>query len=235
VSWQSRVAALAQQHALDAAQADQLRKLLALLATDPHAPSSVTAPGEAVDVHLADSLSALAMPSVTAARRIADIGSGAGFPGLPLAASLPDAQVTLLESSARKCEYLERAILTAGIANARALALRVESWSEGAGLHDLVTARAVASLAVLCEFAAPLLALGGTLVAWKGALGSAEAEAARRAAHELGLADAGAVRVEPYPGSAEHQLVMYTKLSTTPTRFPRRPGVARKRPLGAVK
>jgi 16S rRNA (guanine527-N7)-methyltransferase len=85
---------------------------------------------------------------------------------------------------------------------------------------------------LLCEYAAPLLAPGGMLVAWKGAVAPAEALAGDRAAREVGLGAAAVVRVEPYRGSATHHLHMYLKTADTPSRFPRRPGVARKHPLG---
>jgi 16S rRNA (guanine527-N7)-methyltransferase len=85
---------------------------------------------------------------------------------------------------------------------------------------------------VLCEFAAPLLALGGTLMAWKGAASTAERLAGDRAAAELGLEQAVVVRTAPYPGSTAHHLHMYRKTADTSSRFPRRPGVARKHPLG---
>jgi 16S rRNA (guanine527-N7)-methyltransferase len=100
------------------------------------------------------------------------------------------------------------------------------------GGHDVVTARAVGSLALLCEYAAPLLALGGTLVAWKGAAPAGERSAGDRAARELGLEPGAVLRTEPYTGSAGHHLHMYLKTADTPSSFPRRPGAARKHPLG---
>jgi 16S rRNA (guanine527-N7)-methyltransferase len=226
---------LAERHQLTVGQCSQLAALLAVLAQDPHAPSAVTDAGRAATVHLADSLSALELPAVTGATRIADIGSGAGFPGLPLAIALPSAQVALVESAARKCAYLERVCSTAGIGNATVVATRAETWTDGAAQHDLVTARAVASLAVLCEYAAPLLRLGGALVAWKGPAGESEAAAALVAAGELGLTATDVVRVAPYPGSEGHRLFVYAKTAETPARFPRRPGMARKHPLGVAR
>jgi 16S rRNA (guanine527-N7)-methyltransferase len=227
-----RVEQLALERRLPKGASQQLLALLDQLASDRYAPSSITVPSRAVDVHLADSLSAVELAPVRAARRIADIGSGAGFPGLVLATALPRARVALIESAGRKCEYLSRACAAASIANASVVHSRAESWSDGLACHDLVTARAVGPLALLCEYAAPLLVVGGTLVAWKGALGDAERVDAEQAAAQLGLEPAGTVRTEPYAGSADHHLVMYAKVTDTPDRFPRRPGAARKRPLG---
>ena len=98
--------------------------------------------------------------------RIADIGSGAGFPGLALAAALPSSHVTLIESQRRHAAVAERLGREAGLRNVSVLPLRAEEVRER---FDLVTARAVAPLAVLVEYAAPLLVDGGQLVAWKGA------------------------------------------------------------------
>jgi 16S rRNA (guanine527-N7)-methyltransferase len=228
-----RLAGLADRYGLADGQVGQLRCLLEVLATDAHAPSAVTAPSDAVDVHVADSLAGLAIGELRTASEIADVGSGAGFPGLPLAVALPRARVTLLESSARRCEFIARAQSAAGVGNARAVASRAESWAEGAGHQDVVTARAVAPLAVLCEYAAPLLRLGGLLVAWRGHRDPAAEAAATRAAAELGLEGRLPIRSEPYPGSKEHHLHIYVKVGPTPARFPRRPGIASKRPLGA--
>lgn len=229
----SRARNLAERHGLGAASAERLSALVELLAADPTAPTSVRAPAEAADTHLADSLVALELDAVRSARAIADIGAGAGFPGLPLAVALPHARVWLVESARRKCEYLERAIAAAGAGNARVVCERAEAWADGREACDLVVARAVAPLAVLAEYAAPLLAPGGALVAWKGRRDEREERAAGGAADELGLKLVEVRRVEPYPTVRSRHLHVYSKVRPTPARFPRRPGAARKRPLGA--
>ena len=165
------------------------------------------------------------------ARRIADIGSGAGWPGLALAAALPGAEVFLVESAIRHCRYLERAAAEAGLANVAVVHARAEEWPDGIGAHDLVTARALAALPVLCEYAAPLLADGGALVAWKGAVAPAELADGAAAAEILGLAPSEPRRVVPYAGARDHTLHVFRKIAPTPDRFPRRPGIATKRPL----
>jgi 16S rRNA (guanine527-N7)-methyltransferase len=227
-----RLHQLARRHDLAGDAPPRLLSLLELLAGDPHTPSAVTDLDSAVDIHVADSLSALTLEPVRRARQIADIGSGAGFPGLVLAIALPGAHVALVESTRRRCEFLERARAATATGNATVVCARAESWAEGISRHDLVTARALAPLAVLLEYAAPLLRVGGTLVAWKGAASEAELAAAGAAGAILGIEPARAIRVKPYAGSAEHHLHMYVKAFDTPNRFPRRPGVARKRPLG---
>ncbi len=121
------------------------------------------------------------------ARRIADLGAGAGFPGLVLAIALPGAQVDLVESAGRKAAVIERLARAARVENARAVIARAEEWAAappalggGREAYDVVTARALAPLAVLVEYASPLLADQGVLVAWKGARDADEERARRR-------------------------------------------------------
>jgi len=229
----AELAALAERYALASDVPSRLAALLAALAADPHAPTTVRAPQDAVRIHVADSLVALELADLRAARAIADLGAGAGFPGLPLAVALPGAAVALVESSARKCTVVEALAASAGAANATVVAARAEAWPAGIGAHDVVTARALAPLAVVAEYAAPLLCEGGLLVAWKGRRDEAEERAAAAAAAELGLACEAVRPVVPYAGAAHRHLHLLRKVAPTPTRFPRRPGMARKRPLGA--
>jgi 16S rRNA (guanine527-N7)-methyltransferase len=190
-------------------------------------------------VHVADSRSGLEVPDLVRARRIADVGAGAGFPGLVLAIDLPSAQVDLIESAGRKAAVIDRLIQAAKIGNARSVVARAEDWARlppplggGREAYDVVTARAVASLAVLVEYAAPLLRDGGVLVAWKGARDAGEEQLGRGAADELGLRAEDVLRVEPFAGARERHLHVFRKVEPTPERFPRRAGMAAKRPLG---
>jgi 16S rRNA (guanine527-N7)-methyltransferase len=111
---------------------------------------------------------------------------------------------------------------------------RAEEWADGLGACDLVTARALAPLAVVAEYAAPLLTVGGTLVAWRGRRDPDDEAVGARAAVELGLEPGTVIRVEPYPGALHRHLHVLRKVAPTPDRFPRRPGMARKRPLGGA-
>jgi 16S rRNA (guanine527-N7)-methyltransferase len=218
-------------HALPAELASPLQALLDLLAS-PDAPTAVHDPREALDVHLADSLAGLAVSELRAARRIADIGSGAGLPGLPLAVALPAARVVLVESQRRKCAFLRRAIEALALTNADIACARVEELHERG--YDAVTARALASLPVLCEYAAPLLAEGGVLVAWKGAVDATEDADGLAAAAALGLEREAVRAVEPYEASERRTLHVLRKTAPTPPGYPRRPGMAVKRPLRAA-
>jgi 16S rRNA (guanine527-N7)-methyltransferase len=222
---------LCARHGLDEAQERKLAAILDRLLADPQAPSSVTDPVRAVDVHLADSLAALDLPAVKAAADAVDIGAGAGFPGLPLAVALPACRVALVESQERKCAYLERCSRAAGIGNTVVVRARAEEWPEGLGRHDLATARALAPQPVVLEYAAPLLRLGGALVDWRGRRDRDEESRAVRATSELGLELAAIESVQPYRSARDHHLHVYVKVRATPARFPRRAGMARKRPL----
>jgi 16S rRNA (guanine527-N7)-methyltransferase len=213
---------------------DAFANLLAALEAEPDPPTTARAGTDAFETHIADSLSGLELGVIGGSVAIADVGAGAGFPGLALAAALPGARVDLIESTRRKCEVIGRLARAAGLTNARALAVRAEEWAagEGRGVYDVVTARAVASLAVLAEYAAPLLSEGGLMIAWKGARDEAEERSGGLAAEQLGLAFERVERVVPFPHARERHLYVYSKVSPTPERFPRRTGVARRRPLG---
>jgi 16S rRNA (guanine527-N7)-methyltransferase len=213
---------------------EAISRLLEALVAEPDPPTTVREPRQALDVHVADSLAALVIPAVRDASRIADIGAGAGFPGLALAAALPHAQIDLVEATGRKCEVIDRLAVAAGLdPRARAVPARAEEWAaaEGGGAYDLVTARALAPLAVICEYAAPLLRVGGGLVAWKGGREPAEEDAGTRAAVELGLSSPEVAATTPYRSSRNRHLHVYLKVTETPDRYPRRPGVAVRKPI----
>ena len=228
-----RLGELAARYGLPAGAEAQLAALLDLVATEPAAITTVRDPAEGVDVHVADSLVALDLPAVRTARRVADLGSGGGFPGLALAIALPAAHLALVESVGRKCAFLAGAVSELGLANVEVVNARAEAWPEGIGAHDVVVARALAPLPVLVEYAAPLLELGGTLVAWKGRPEPAEEADGAAAARALGMSAPEAIAVAPFVAARDRHLYLTSKVSPTPDRYPRRPGMARKRPIQA--
>jgi 16S rRNA (guanine527-N7)-methyltransferase len=198
---------------------------------EPSAPTSVHDADQVGRVHIADSLVGLEVDAVREAGRIADLGAGAGLPGLVLAIARPEAEVVLVESVGKKCAWLERTVEELGLVNVRVACARVEELDEAP--FDAVTARALAALPVLCEYAAPLLREGGALVAWKGAVDAREEADGLHAAAVLGLARGEVRAVEPYKGSERRTLHVFHKISPTPPGYPRRPGMAAKRPLTA--
>ena len=176
--------------------------------------TSVRGPVEARRVHLDDSLTALETVRGLEGP-IVDVGSGGGAPGIPLAAALPEREVTLLESSGRKCAFLER--WAAEFPNLRVVCGRAEEQPvDGFGV---ALAKALAPPPVAAEWCLPLVAPGGAAVLFVGP--SADAERVAVVAEQL-----AAELVESPPG-----LLVLRKLGPTPPGFPRRPGIARKRPL----
>jgi 16S rRNA (guanine527-N7)-methyltransferase len=226
------LAGLADRYGLSPAQQVQLGAVLDALERDPRAPTSVRAPERALDVHVADSLVATELAEVRAAESLVDIGSGAGMPGVVLAVALPGCEVRLLESQRRKCVFLEDLLGIVAVGNAKVVCARAEEWPAGRERHDVASARALGAQPLVLEYAAPLLKLGGVLVDWRGRRDPEEERAAVRAGELLGLERREVVPVTPYPRAEDLHLHVWAKLSATPERFPRRPGIARKRPLG---
>lgn len=220
--------------ALDPHRAALMVALLDRIALEPQNLTAIEGLWDGLDRHLADSLAGLALAEVAAAPSAVDIGSGVGFPGLALAIARPAMAVTLVESERRKADWLLRA--SADIPNVRVVSDRSEHLAaREREVHPLVTMRALGPLPVALELAAPLVAVGGHVVAWRGDDADPEGErAAALAALELGLEARPPVAATPFPG-ARRRLQAFRKVAPTPPRFPRRPGRAAKRPLGAAR
>lgn len=219
--------------ALDEGARKRLQIVLDLLAQERASVSSVV-DKRAWQVHVVDSLTGLEVGELPEAERIADIGSGAGFPGLVLAVALPEAQVDLIESVGRKCEFIRRAAGEAEIPNAYVRNLRSEEWAgaEGREAYDVVTARAVGRLSTLAELASPLLKPDGVLVAWKGKRDADEERQLAAASEALAMESEKILDVGNRAGSEHRHLHVIRKVAPTPANLPRRPGMAKKRPRG---
>jgi 16S rRNA (guanine527-N7)-methyltransferase len=213
----------------------ELEELFELLRADPRAPIARSTIPKAREVHIADSLSGLEVEALRSAGRIADLGSGAGLPGLVLAAELPQARVDLIESTGRKGEFIAAASERMGLDNAALIGERAEAWAAGSGreAYDAVTARAVGRLATLAELASPLLREGGVLVAWKGSRDRGEERELERVAPRVAMEPAEVVPVTPDPGSRDRHIHLLRKNGPTPNELPRRDGLAAKRPFGS--
>jgi 16S rRNA (guanine527-N7)-methyltransferase len=218
---------------LSPAQRRSLETVLALLASERASVSSVV-DDRAWKVHVEDSLTGLDVPELRKARRIADVGAGAGFPGLVLGVALPDAEIDLIESVSRKTAFIQRAAEAAGIPNASPLNARAEDIARAGAreTYDVVTARAVGRLSTLAELASPLLREGGVLVAWKGKRDEEEEQQMERASADLAMRREAILDVGHRAGSEHRHLHVLRKSGPTPSKLPRKSGLAKKRPLG---
>ena len=199
-----RLAALAERFDLPGGAVAALDALLELLASDPTAPTKITDPGTAVDAHVADALVALELDEVRAARHDRRPRLGRRLPRARAGGRAARGAGVARRERARRSARSSRARPRRWASRtSRSSPLRAEEWSAGIGRCDLVTARAVAPLNVLVEYAAPLLADGGALVAWKGRRDAAEEADGDAAAAATGLAAADVRPVRPWDG-AEH-------------------------------
>lgn len=205
---------------------DPLDAFLACVASAPQ--RLVADPSDAaLREHVADAHAALPLLE-GATGPLIDVGSGAGFPGIPLLLARPDLTGVLLESRARRCEHLEAAVQASGCADrVQVCNLRAEEYAAGDGREafGICVARALAPPPVAVELCLPLVRVGGVLVLHAGAV---DADALAYAAAELG----GAVEtVRPMPGYDQRCHVVVRRTSPTPARFPRRVGAAAREPL----
>lgn len=228
---EARLDALAAEHDLPGAAVDRLRVLLDVYATDEHAATTVRDPLDAVDRHVADGLSGLVVPALSRASRVVDVGTGAGVPALVLATARPDMEVVALDTVGKKVAWTVSCAERMGLENVRGVHARAETWWEGQGWAEVVTARAVAQLGVLLEYACPLLTPGGRLVAWKGTIAGEEEDVARSVAKQLRMSPPEQIEVTPWPEAENRRLVVHIKSGPTPKGFPRQAGAALRKPL----
>ncbi|MCA1587885.1 MAG: 16S rRNA (guanine(527)-N(7))-methyltransferase RsmG [Chloroflexi bacterium] len=195
----------------------------------------VTEPDAVARLHLLDSLSALPQLDALGPSVALDLGSGGGLPGIVLALARPGVAWTLVDSVGKKCDAMSGFAAALGMGSLTVIADRAEGLGRDPKhreRYDLVTARACAALPVLAEYALPLAAVGGALLAWKGPLAPDDQEMVSGTAaaallggsppalHDTGIAALG-----------RHRLVLVPKERTTPQRYPRRPGEPARRPL----
>lgn len=185
--------------------------------------------------HFLDSLSVVLVLPQTADRfSVIDVGSGAGFPGLPLKIALPNLQVTLLESTRKKTNFLQHMVKKLQLDQVTVLTARAEEAGQQQEYREcfhIAVARAVSSLTILLEYTLPFVRIGGRMIAQKGQYPSGEIAAARKAVKALG-GEVSQVLPVKVPGlDADRHLVVIEKVKSTPGPYPRRPGIPAKQPL----
>lgn len=196
--------------------------------------TAITEPAEVAVKHMVDSLSAFAEELFFAGASVADVGTGAGFPGVPLKLFRPDLQLTLIDSLQKRLNFLMAVIEATRMEAVQTLHYRAEEAGQKKELReafDFVTSRAVARLPVLCELCLPLVKIGGYFVALKGAQYEDELIEAERALRVLG-AEVAQVKQVRLPGLEDVRAVIYLKkVKATPAAYPRRAGLPEKKPL----
>ncbi len=187
--------------------------------------------------HLLDSLSCLIFEGLNRGSSVIDVGTGGGLPGVPLGIARPQLAVTLLEATKKKINFLKHVREELDLQNLRLLSARAEEVGrdlEHREVFEIATARALAALPIVAEYCAPLVKVGGAILAMKGRLEEEELAQGAAAGSELGLELRGVLEVK-YSAELtqkERRLVVFEKVAATPENFPRRVGLARKRPLG---
>ncbi len=220
---------------LSATQRAQFEAYLALL-LDWNARLNLTAvrqPNDIRERHFFDSLTCALVTGDLNGRALIDVGTGAGFPGLPLKILYPELRLTLAESVAKKTDFLLVVAAELGFDDVVILAERAEVLGQAAAhraRYDWAVARGVAEMRVLLEYLLPLCRVGGQTLAQKGENAAQETAVAAEAITILGGGSAQII-LAPSPPERPHYLVVVPKVKATPAAYPRRPGMAGKRPL----
>lgn len=212
----------------DAAKQMERYAQLMIEANRIHNLTRITEPVEMAEKHFYDSLVPDRLGLIPRGAEVLDVGTGGGFPGIPLAIARPDLQMTLLDSSEKKMNFVKTAAEKVGI-SCNCLLGRAEELSELRGGFDLVVSRAVAALPVLLELCAPFIKKGGSVIAYKGAGAEAEMKQAGHAAQTLGLTPGQCIPAGIR--EMQHNLIVYRKTGTTPPQYPRRFAKIKSSPL----
>lgn len=196
--------------------------------------TAITDPEGVIIRHFLDSLSVAKAVKLHSGMRLIDVGTGAGFPGVPLHIVTPDLYTTLSDSTGKKLAFLEHVITSLSLQKIKTLHARAEEaahLSHQRASYDVVVARAVARLPALVEYLLPFAQVGGVCIAMKGATVFEEARDAASACRTLG-GEIGDITEIELPGIPDkHYLIAIHKISRTPSQYPRKPGIPTRDPL----
>ena len=199
--------------------------------------TAVTEEDEMIDKHYVDSLMALTAPGLIPAQgKLIDVGTGAGFPGMPLAIACPGLSVTLMDAQQKRLNFLAAVIAELGLTNVTLLHARAEDGARNPALReqfDLAVARAVAPLSVLAEYLLPFVKVGGKALCWKGPALAEELGQGRKAAFLVGGKVEEAIPCAIPGRDWQHQILPIAKVTHTAKTYPRKAGTPSKKPLGA--
>lgn len=222
--------------ALSETQTDQFMQYLSLLLewNEKMNLTAITDPVEVVQKHFMDCISVLPYLDLQGGETIIDVGTGAGFPGVPLKIASPALQVTLLDALQKRLTFLDTLTQALNLSNVTLVHSRAEDGGQNPDLReqfDLCVSRAVANLAVLLEYCLPFVKVGGKLAALKGPDAAQEIEQAQNALQILGGKVTAVIPITIPHTDLQHQLVLVEKISPTPQRYPRKAGKISKKPL----
>lgn len=189
--------------------------------------TAITEPEDVVTKHFADSLLPLKAEIIPENALCADVGTGAGFPGVPLAMLRPDIHMTLIDSLKKRLTFLDEVTEMTGLSNCETVHSRAEDHAKSGNRekYDIVLSRAVSRLATLTELCLPLVKVGGKMVALKSRSAEEELAEAQKVIELLGG------KAEPIYGTEERNLVIITKIAPTPPIYPRKAGTPEKFPI----
>lgn len=196
--------------------------------------TAITEYEEVVDKHFVDSILLGSVKELSGKKRVIDVGTGAGFPGIPLKIVYPELEITLLDSLNKRVKFLDEVIEELGLTGIQAVHSRAEDLAQDAAhrqQYDICVSRAVANLATLSEYCIPFVKQGGYFISYKSTQIEEELKQAKKAVQVLGgtLEQVETVQI---PGTTiERQFVMIRKTGTTPKKFPRKAGTASKTPI----
>ena len=196
--------------------------------------TSITEYDEVIIKHFIDSLLVVNIFNINQSKKMIDVGTGAGFPGIPIKIMFPHLQITLLDSLNKRINFLQEVSKQVGIDNIEFIHGRAEDFGkleEYREKYDIATARAVAGLPILMEFCVPFVKVGGYFVCLKGPNANLELEESKAAMDVLGVEFIEKINIELPESDLNHNILVFKKVKNTPDKYPRKAGKPAKSPI----